>query len=161
MFRAFESDQRLIQTVSLPVGPRFAPIVAVSSQTEQDFVSAQVLSSLIGIGATSSRRAQQRQPQSFVVRFIRGVLTVCEYGYAVGSILIRQIDPLMRGDFELTFFGIRSLNRADVPVVRGHLVRSGERKRSFQICFFSLPIDHVAEFDAIAGITGSKTHGLN
>src|SRR5438128_8066252 len=98
MFRAFESDQRLIQTIGLPVSPRFAPIVAVSGQTEQDFVSAQILRSLIGIGAASSRRAQQSQTQSFVIWFIRSILTVSEYGYAVGSILIRQIDPLMRGD---------------------------------------------------------------
>ena len=59
----------------------------------------------------------------------------------------------MRSDFELAFFFVRPLNRADVPIVSRQIVRGSKRKCCFEIRFFCLPIDDVAEFDAIARIT--------
>src|SRR5713226_6143803 len=149
MFRAFERDQRLIQTIRLPVSPAFAPVVRVAGEPKQNFMMAQILSSLVGIATASSRRADQSQPQSFVVRFIGCVLTVSEHGYAIGAVLIRQIDPLMGSDFELTLFSIPPLHRTDVPIVSSHLVRGSEWKGGFQIRLFGFPIDRVSKFHAI------------
>src|ERR1700730_14092962 len=122
MFRAGEGDEGLIEAICLPIGVIVAPTISMSGETEQNVVPAYVLCSLIRVTATSSRRAYQSQPQSLVIGFVGTVLAVGEYGYTVGPVLIRQINPLMRGDFELTLLGIRSLHRAEVPVVGRHLV---------------------------------------
>src|SRR5438552_1003163 len=120
-----------------------------------------VLRSLIGITGASSRRAYQGQPQSLVIGFVGSVFAISEYRDTVGSVLIGQIEPLMRGNFELAFLGVGPLHCADVPVVSRHFVRSRQWERGFQICAFGFPVDRVAELDAIAGITCRKADGLN
>src|SRR5258707_7811432 len=161
MFRAFKCNQWLIQTISLPVSSRCAPTIFVTGEPKNDFMTAQILSSLISIPATRSRCADERQPQSSVIRLIRTVFAIGEYRGAVHSGLVRQVDPLMRRDFELPLFGVRSLHRADVPVISGQVVSGGERKGGFQIGFFGLPVNDVAKFDAIAGVTGRQTNRLH
>ena len=68
--------------------------------------------------------------------------------------LVREIDPLMRGDFKLTLRGVGSFDRTDVPVVGRQFILDGERKRRFQVSAFRFLIDDVAELDAIACISG-------
>src|SRR3979411_2184650 len=123
MFRAFKSNQWLVQTISLPVSSGFAPTIFVTREAKQYFMTTNILSSLIGITATRSRCTHKCQPQSFVVWLVRTVLTIGEYRGAVRAGLVRQVDPLMRGNFKLTLFGIRSLHRAHIPVVSGQFVR--------------------------------------
>src|SRR6266853_4557461 len=103
MFRAGKRNQRLIQPISLPVSFGFAPTLFVTREAKQYFMTANILSSLIGITTTRSWCAHERQPQSLVIRLIRTVLTVRKYRGAVRAGLVRQVDPLMRGDFELAF----------------------------------------------------------
>src|ERR1700738_4840493 len=128
MLRPGEGDEGRIEAICLPIGVIVAPTISMSGETEKNVVPAYVLCSLIRITATSSRRAYQSQPQSLVVGFVGTILAVGKYSYTVGPVLIRQIDPLMRGDFELTLLGIRSLHCADVPVVSRHPVRSCQRE---------------------------------
>ena len=66
----------------------------------------------------------------------------------------------MRADFELALLFVGTLNRAHVPVVGCHPVRRGQRKHRLQISVFRLPIDHVAELDAIARVAGGKADSL-
>ena len=126
----------------------------MTSQPKKNFVTANVLRSLIRITAARSGRANQSQSQRLVVRFVRGVLAIGQNRRTVSAGFVRQVDPLMRRNFELALFFVRPLNRADVSIVSRQIIRGGERKRRFQIRFLRFPIDDVAEFDAIAGVTG-------
>src|SRR5713226_5891818 len=114
---AHESDKRLIEAISLPVGLRLPPVAGVASEAERNLMTTEVLCALIRIATTRSRRAHQRQPERLVVRFVRGVLAIGEHRHAKRAVLVGEIDPLVRSNFELPLFFIRSLNRADVPVV--------------------------------------------
>src|SRR5205814_2343143 len=80
---------------------------------------------------------------------------------AITAALVGEIDPLMRGDLELSLFFIWALDGPNVPVVSRQIVRRAERKGRFQICFLRLPIDHIAELDAIAGVPRRETYRLN
>ena len=68
MRRALKSNQRLIESVRLPVGLRITPITRVARQSEQNFMTANVLSALICITAARSRRAGVRNGTG---RFLR------------------------------------------------------------------------------------------
>src|SRR5882724_3684180 len=160
MFRTFKSDQRLIQTIGLPISLFNAPII-VTGNPEQDLMPADVLRSLVYITAPSSRSANQSQSQCLIIRLIRSILTVSQNRRAERAGLIGQVDPLVRSDFELTLFGSRSLHRADVPVVGGQLVRRGQAKGCLQIRVLRLPINDVAKFDAIAGVACRETDRLH
>ena len=133
----------------------------MTGETEHDFVATNVLGGLVCIGAACSRSTQQRQPYCLIVRFVRSILTIGQQRNSIRATLVREIDPLMRGDLELSLFFVRPLDGSDVPVVSRQIVRRAERKCRLQICFLRLPIDHVAEFDAIAGVTRRETYRLN
>src|SRR5205823_3181787 len=101
-----KSDQRLIQSISLPVGLRLPPITCMTREPEKNFVATNVLGPLICITAARAGRANQGESQRLVIRFVGRVLTISQNRRAVGAILVREIDPLMRGDFELALFFI-------------------------------------------------------
>src|SRR2546422_3155101 len=161
MRRTLKSNQRLIESIRLPVGLRLTPITGVARKSEQNFMTANVLSALIRVATARAGRANQRQADRLIVRFIRSILAVGQQSHTIRATLVGEIDPLMRGDLELSLFFIRALDGPDVPVVSRKIVRRAERKRRFQICFLRLPINHVTEFDAIAGVACRETYSLN
>ena len=57
MLGAFECDERLIEAISLPVGLGRAPIAVVTCEAKQNFVTSEILRSLIMVAATCSRSA--------------------------------------------------------------------------------------------------------
>src|SRR6266567_1728578 len=120
---AHKGDKRLVEAIRLPVGLAPPPVARMPSEAEHDFMTTQILRPLICIAPARSRRAHQRQTYGLVVRFIRGVLAIGEHSHAVRSILVGEVDPLVRGNFELPLFFIWSLDRAYVPVVSCHFVR--------------------------------------
>src|SRR5881628_3004557 len=98
---AHESNKRLVEAVGLPVGLRLPPVAGVPGDGERNFMATEVLCALIRIATARSRRAYQSQTQSSVVRFVRGVLAIGEHRHTIGSISVGEVDPLVRGDFEL------------------------------------------------------------
>ena len=78
---ALEGDERIAETIRLPVGLRFAPTAGVPCQAEYEFVMTPVLVCLIGVslrtsigGRLHSGRAQKRQPDGMVIRLVGAVL---------------------------------------------------------------------------------------
>ena len=66
----------------------------------------------------------------------------------------------MRRHLKLPLVVVAAFDRADVPVVSRFFVRSGERKRRFQIRFTGLPIDDVAKLDSIPAVACRQAHRL-
>src|SRR5437016_14118625 len=107
MGRTLKSEQRLIESISLPVSLRLPPITGVTSEAKKNFVPADVLRSLIGVPATCAGRANQSQSQCVFVGFVGGVLAIGQNRRAVSSVFVRQIDPLMRSHFNLALLCVR------------------------------------------------------
>src|SRR5262245_31980852 len=161
MGRALKGDQGLIEPVGLPICLRLAPVSRVSGEPKHNFVAADVLRALIRkASALGPWRANERQTNRLVIRFVRSIFTVCQYGYAECSILVCQIDPLMRSNLKLALGLVWPLNRANIPIVSCQIVCWADRKRSLKICFFGLPIDDVTELDPITGIACGETDSL-
>ena len=59
MLRSFESDQRRIQALSLPVGLPVAPTASVSGYAVDKLMVPNVLGALVMISASCSRRPNQ------------------------------------------------------------------------------------------------------
>ena len=78
-----ERDQWLVQPVCLPVCLPLSPVARVAGETERNFMTTQILRSLIRVTTLSSWRAQQRQAQRLIVRFVRSVFAIGEHSYAV------------------------------------------------------------------------------
>src|SRR5262249_16604175 len=150
-----------MEGIGLPVGLRLTPVTGVSGEAERNLMMTNVLRALIRITAAGARRADERETNRLVIRFVRGVLAVSQNGCPEAPGLVSKIDPLMGSDFELPLCLVRTLDRADVPIVSGQMVGGAQRKGRFQIRFFRFPVDHIAEFDAIAGVTGGQTDSLN
>src|SRR5439155_13298829 len=104
MRRALKSNQRLIESIRLPVGLRLTPIACVTRESEQNFMAANVLSALICITTARSRCAEKRQADRLIIRFIRSIFAIGQNRHAVRATLVGEIDPLMRGDLELSLF---------------------------------------------------------
>src|SRR5690349_11066269 len=161
MLCCLEGNQRIIQTLRLPIGLTGAPVAIVTSQSEDDIVMAEVLRALIVISPARAGSANEGEADGVVVRFIGCVLAIGENRRAIAATLIREIDPLVRSNFKLARLFVWTLNRTHVPVVSRHLVRGAERERGLQIYLFCVPVDFVGEFDAIAGIPCSESNCLN
>src|ERR1700683_2421416 len=96
-----------------------------------------------------------------VVWFIRSILAVGQNGGAKSAARISQVNPLVRWHFELLGLSSRPLDRANVPVVGSHLVRSRERESRFQVRLFGVPINNVRELYTLSSITKRKANRLN
>ncbi len=73
---SLKSDQRLIETVRLPVRLCLTPIAGMSGQAEKNLVTAEILCALVSISPASSRSADERQTDGPVVGFVGRVLAV-------------------------------------------------------------------------------------
>src|SRR5438270_3530197 len=149
MRRTLKSNQRLIESIRLPVGLRLTPITGVAREPEQNFMTTNVLSALVCITAARSWGADERQSDRLIIRFVRSIFAISQNRHAIRAALVGEIDPLMRGDLELSLLFIWTLDGPNVPVVSRQIGRGAERKCRFQICFLCLPLDHVTECDAI------------
>src|SRR5579862_7071172 len=67
----------------------------------------------------------------------------------------------MRRYLELPRLGRWPLDRSDVPVVSGNVVRRCQRKRRLEIRLASVPVDDISKLNALSGITGGEADGLN
>src|SRR6185312_13998295 len=161
MLRSLEGNQRIVQALRLPIGLPGAPVAIVSRDSEEDVVMADVLRPLIVRAAARARSANEREADGVVVRLVGRVLAIGEDRCAVAAALVSEIDPLMRRDFKLARLLVRTLNRAHVPVVGRHLIRSAEWEGSLEIDFFCVPVNFVGELDAIAGIACGEPNGLH
>ena len=68
-----------------------------------------------------------------IIRFVRAVFTVGENGGAEIVPHVREIDPLVRSDFEFLRVSCGTLDGTDVPVIGSHLIGGGEWECCFQI----------------------------
>src|SRR5690349_12404454 len=162
MLRAFKRDQRLIQTLRLPVSPLATPITFMRGQSIIKSMPAPILRRLICVTSAwaDAGRAQQRQAQRLVVRLIRAVLAIGQNRYAKRAAAIREIEPLMRRHLKLSLVVIAAFDRADVPVVRRFRIRGSERKSRLEIGVARLPVDDVTKLDAIARIACRQADNL-
>ena len=73
--------------------------------------------------------------------------------------MIGEIDPLMRGNFELALDLRWDADGADVPVISGVGIGCGEREVA--LTFDARPFQSMAlaELDAVAGVAGGEANG--
>src|ERR1035441_9123597 len=123
MLRGLESYQGIVEPVGLPVCLGGAPIAFVSGKPEHKLVMAPFLIGLIAVVwrmavgcRLCARRAHEGKTKGVVGRLVRAVLDIAEDGGAEGSTLVSEIDPPMRGNFELTRRCIGALDGANLPV---------------------------------------------
>src|ERR1700677_4465777 len=159
MLCRLEGDQRIAETIGLPIRLCLLPTSSVSRQTEYEFVMAPVLVCLVAIrrrtsirGRLHSGRAQKRQPDGMVIWLVRAVLVFGEDGRTEVAALVSEIDKAMGGNFELALLRVGPLDGANVPVVGGIFIRRAERESYFEIGLQGSPIDRVAKFHSIACI---------
>src|SRR3954454_9915084 len=105
----------------LPIGLRIPPSGGMAGNAIGEFVMAEILRPLVGISAANAGGANQSQADGVIVRLVRSVLAVGQDGGPELSAHISEIDPLVRGNFELLRFRRGALDGADVPIVGRHL----------------------------------------
>src|SRR5258708_35774221 len=105
----------------------------------------EILCPLVAVASPRSGSSDQRQPHGVVIRFVGSILAIREHRSTKASALIGEVDPLMRRDFKLALRFVRTLNRADVPVVRSHIVAGAQWECGLQVRFFGVPLCSVAE----------------
>src|SRR5713101_4226737 len=105
MFRTFKRDQRLIQTLRLPVSLLCSPVARMRGEAIHKLMVTQVLRGLIAVTRAwaETRRAHERKPQGVIIGFVGSVLAICQHRDAESAALVSQIDPLMRRHFEFLF----------------------------------------------------------
>src|ERR1700722_17705371 len=101
-----KSCQRSAEAIRLPIGLALAPVAHVPREPVENFVMSPILIELIGeipsgTGHRSSWRTKQREPNGIVCAFVGAVLWAGENRCAIGSALVRQINPVMRGNLKL------------------------------------------------------------
>src|SRR5688572_13900133 len=119
MLRALKSDQRLIETLRLPIGLLSTPVTPMCRKTVNKLMPPPILRRLIGITCAwcNSWGAKQRQTKCLVVRLVRTVLGIRKYSDAKRSASICQIEPLMRRHFKFPLVIVTTLYAADVQIV--------------------------------------------
>src|ERR1035441_1579436 len=120
MFRSRKGDERRVQPLPLPVGSSLTPATGVPGDAVNEFVMPDILSGLIRVPAADTGGPDQSQPDCVVVGLVGSVLAIGEDSCAERSAHIREVDPLVRGYFELLRLRGLSFDRADVPVVGSH-----------------------------------------
>src|ERR1700758_435202 len=103
-----------------------APIGAVSGNSVNEFMVADILRGLIGVAPGDAGSADQREADGVVGRLVRSVFAVAENGGAVLAAHVSEIDPLVRGHFEFFRLGGGALEGADVPVISGDVIGGGK-----------------------------------
>ncbi len=127
MFRGFEGNERIAETIGLPVRLRLTPSIRVPGQAEDEFMMTPVLVGLIAVPLRTSIRLGARMPgeRRRVSRIVLSLglsepfLQSVKEGGPKAAALVGEIDPAMRRDFELPLLRIRPLDGAEVPVVSG------------------------------------------
>src|SRR5215469_11634164 len=160
MTRGLERNQRLIQSLALPVGLFVSPTARMSGDAIHEFVMADVLSCLIGISARNAGGTDQGKADGIVIRLVGAILAISKDGRPELVAHVSEIDPLVGSDFELLGLCRGSLNSSDVPVVSRQFIRGSEREGRFQIRFFSVPVNDVSELNAFATVSCRKPDGL-
>jgi hypothetical protein len=74
---------------------------------------------LVEVGAADAGGIEERQADFVVGGFVGAVLGVLDDGCAVRASRIRQIEPLVGGDFVLRRFVVAAFDGAEAPVVGG------------------------------------------
>ena len=133
MSGGLESDERIVQALRLPVRLTLPPACSVPSDTVDELVMSDILRALIWITAARSGSADQREPDGVVVRLIRSVFAIGQDCSAKLAAHVGQVNPLVRRHFELLGLCRGPFDRANVPVIRSHLIRSCQRESRFQI----------------------------
>src|ERR1700730_1154807 len=161
MFGSFKGDERIVQTLRLPVGLALPPAGGMPGESVNKLVMSNILRTLVGVSTARSRRADQSQANGVVVRFVRSVLAIGQDGDAELAVHIGQVNPLVRRHFKPLRLGGWPLDRANVPVVGCHLIRSCQWETRLQVGLFGIPVDCVCEFHALTRIPGRKADGLD
>src|SRR3984885_5131330 len=160
-------DQRIVYAVGLPHRLLLAKVPGVPHKAKCDFVMPPVLSRLVAEvactavgGRLCSRRTQQSHANDLIGGFVRAVLHVGQKIHPIVSTLVGQINPTMRGRLVLARLRIGPLDGADVPAISCFGIRGAKRKSGLEVGPCCLPVDRIAEIDAVAGIARSKADGL-
>src|SRR6202000_2390446 len=124
MLRRLKCDQGIIEAVPLPISLCLTPVACVPCQTKDEFVMSPILICLIGVsrrtairGRSDTRRPHEGESNRVVFGLVGTILAVCQNGRAEAAALIRQIDPAMRRNLELTLLRIGPLDCTNVPIV--------------------------------------------
>ena len=147
VLRGFKDHERSIQSLRLPVGLRCTPAGCVARNAVREFVVPNILRSLVRIASGRAWGADQRQANGVVVGLVRSVLAIGQDGRSELPAHVGQVDPLVRRHFEFLRLRRGPLDRANVPVIGGHKVRSRKRKGRLEIRFPGVPVNHIAELD--------------
>src|SRR6202047_1218228 len=161
MSRGLKGDKRIIQALALPVSLGMAPVPGVTGDAVNELVMSDILRTLVCITTARARSSDQRQPDGVVVRLVRSVLAIGQNGRAEFATHVCQVAPLVRRHFEFLRLSCAPLDRANVPVVGGHLVRSCQWKRCLQVGLFGIPVDYVCEFNALSSVARRKPDRLH
>src|SRR5437899_3636551 len=137
----------------------------MAGQAVHEFMVAPILRGLVAVllsvTFTEAGSVEKGQAQGAVVRLIRAVLAVRKHSHAVSPTSVGEIEPLVRRNFVLLGVVVAPLNGADIPIVGRLRIRSGQGEGSLEGGLAGLPVDDIAEFDAIAGTTGGETDRLD
>src|SRR5215204_5238302 len=104
MLRTLKSDQRLIETLRLPVSLLPTPITGMRSEAVNKLVPPPILCRLVSVTGSwpNPGSAQQGQAKCFIVRLVRAVLAVGKDRHTKTSALVREVEPLVRWHFKLS-----------------------------------------------------------
>src|SRR5207302_10107530 len=136
MCGGLKGDERLIQTVPLPVCLFFTPVARVAGKTIDEFMVSPVLGGLVtvepSVAVSKAGRVDQSQAQRIVVRLVGAIFAIGKNGDAEISALIGKVKPLMRRNFEFLRIVIAALDGPYVPVIGRLRIGCRQRKCSFQ-----------------------------
>src|SRR5271157_1407410 len=88
MFRGFEGNERLVETVGLPIGLALAPISRVSGQAVYELVMTQILRALVVIASAGAGCADQGEAKRVVIGLVGAVLAIRQHRRAVSAAAI-------------------------------------------------------------------------
>ncbi len=70
MLRGFESDERIVKALRLPIRLRLAPVGGMTGDSVNEFVMSDILCALVGITTARAWGTNQSKPDRMVIRFI-------------------------------------------------------------------------------------------
>src|SRR5437588_4166854 len=143
MCGGLKGNDRLIQTLPLPVCLFLAPVARVAGKTIDELMVSPVLGGLVAVKPSvaipQAGRVDQSQAQRIVVRLVRTIFAIGKNGDAEIPALIGEVKPLMRRNFEFLRIVIAALDGPYVPVIGRLRIGCRQRKCSFQRRSRSLP----------------------
>ena len=157
MFVGGKCHDRLVQLIGTDTCLCFPESSRMRQQTISKCMITEVLTILISITAFGFRRMKQSQPDCMIIRFIPTVLTVIQDRYAIGTVCIRQVCPILCIYFIGCLRIISSFNTSDTQVIGCFGIWDTQRELSFQQSIGRLPVYFIVEINTVGTATFIQT----